>query len=356
MATLTQSPPPAKPAPVPREARAYPVGHEPVHNYLREPRPADDVTGLRRAWEWTKLWALTVDHKRIGMMYLVAVSVFFTVAGLLAILIRTELFTVGETIMGPDTYNRVFTMHGLIMVFLFIIPSIPATMGNFLLPIMVGAKDVAFPRLNLLSLYVYIAGAFIALYSITTGGIDTGWTFYTPYSKETGTAVIAMALGAFVMGFSSILTGLNFIVTIHKMRAPGMTWNRMPLFLWSIYSTSIVQILATPVIGITLLLLVMERTLGIGIFDPALGGDPVLFQHFFLVLQPPRRLHHDPAGVRRDLGADGHVQPPAGSTATAPSPCRRWPSRCWASWSGATTCSRRARARCRASCSRSSRS
>ena len=287
MATLTPTAPPTKQTVPPREARQYPVGHEPVHNYLREPRPADDVRGLARGWAWFKLWALTVDHKRIGMMYLVAVSFFFTVAGLLALGIRTELFTVGETIMGPDTYNRVFTMHGLIMVFLFIIPSIPATMGNFLLPIMVGAKDVAFPRLNLLSLYVYMAGACIALYSITTGGIDTGWTFYTPYSKETGTAVIAMALGAFVMGFSSILTGLNFIVTIHKMRAPGMTWNRMPLFLWSIYATSIVQILATPVIGITMVLLVMERTLGIGIFDPALGGDPVLFQHFFWFYSHP---------------------------------------------------------------------
>ena len=285
MATLTPAPP--TPTAVPREARAYPVGHEPIHNYLREPRPADDVRGGARAWAWFKLWALTVDHKRIGMMYLVAVSVFFTVAGLLALGIRTELFTVGKTIMEADTYNRVFTMHGLIMVFLFIIPSIPATMGNFLLPIMVGAKDVAFPRLNLLSLYVYAAGAMIALYSITTGGIDTGWTFYTPYSKETGTAVIAMALGAFVMGFSSILTGLNFIVTIHKMRAPGMTWNRMPLFLWSIYATSIVQILATPVIGITMVLLVMERVLGIGIFDPALGGDPVLFQHFFWFYSHP---------------------------------------------------------------------
>ena len=284
MATL--SPPSPTTTALPTEARSYPVGHEPVHNYLREPRPAD-VRGLARAWAWIKSWALSVDHKRIGIMYLVAVSFFFSVAGLLALGIRTELFFVGETIMGQDTYNRVFTMHGLIMVFLFIIPSIPATMGNFLLPIMVGAKDVAFPRLNLLSLYVYAAGALIALYSITTGGVDTGWTFYTPYSKDTGTAVIAMALGAFVMGFSSILTGLNFIVTIHKMRAPGMTWNRMPLFLWSIYATSIVQVLATPVIGITMVLLVMERLLGVGIFDPALGGDPVLFQHFFWFYSHP---------------------------------------------------------------------
>ncbi len=285
MATLTPSRPAT--AAVPVEARTYPLGHEPVHNYLREPRPADDVRGLARAWAWIKSWALTVDHKRIGVMYLVAVSFFFIVGGLLALAVRLELFTVGPTIMEADTYNRVFTMHGIVMVFLFIIPSIPATLGNFLLPIMIGAKDVAFPKLNLMSLYIYAIGASVALWSITTGGIDTGWTFYTPYSKDTGTAVIAVALGAFIMGFSSILTGLNFIVTIHKMRAPGMTWNRLPLFLWSIYATSIVQILATPVIGITLVLLTMERLLGIGIFDPALGGDPVLFQHFFWFYSHP---------------------------------------------------------------------
>ena len=290
MATLT---PPAPTQTPPREARSYPVGHEPIHNYLREPRPADDVRGVARAWAWVKSWALSVDHKRIGIMYLVAVAAFFSLGGLLALGIRTELFSVNGpdgagAIMSADTYNRVFTMHGLVMVFLFIIPSIPATMGNFLLPIMVGAKDVAFPRLNLLSLYIYIGGASLALVALAlTGGVDTGWTFYTPYSKETGTAVIWMAMGAFVMGFSSILTGLNFIVTIHKMRAPGMTWNRMPLFLWSIYATSIVQVLATPVIGITLVLLTLERTLGIGIFDPALGGDPVLFQHFFWFYSHP---------------------------------------------------------------------
>ena len=289
MATLTA------PAPAVRSgspARPHPAGHEPVHNYLREPRPADDVHGLARAWAWIKLWGLTVDHKRIGIMYLVAVSTFFSIGGILALLVRLELFYVNGpdgagSIMTADTYNHVFTMHGIVMVFLFIIPSIPATLGNFLLPIMIGAKDVAFPKLNLLSLYIYAIGACFALYSITTGGIDTGWTFYTPYSKETGSAVIAVALGAFIMGFSSILTGLNFIVTIHKMRAPGMTWNRMPLFLWSIYATSIVQILATPVIGITLILLTMERVLGIGIFDPALGGDPVLFQHFFWFYSHP---------------------------------------------------------------------
>ena len=295
MATLTAPAPAARKDTGGRTGAAagpFPAGHEAVHNYLREPRPADDVTGAARAWAWIKSWALTVDHKRIGIMYLCAVSFFFSVGGILALLVRLELFYVNGpngagSIMTADTYNHVFTMHGIVMVFLFIIPSIPATLGNFLLPIMIGAKDVAFPKLNLLSLYIYATGACFALYSITTGGIDTGWTFYTPYSKETGSAVIAVALGAFIMGFSSILTGLNFIVTIHKMRAPGMTWNRMPLFLWSIYATSIVQILATPVIGITLVLLTMERLLGIGIFDPALGGDPVLFQHFFWFYSHP---------------------------------------------------------------------
>src|SRR5690606_25826100 len=218
---------------------------------------------------------------------LVSVAFFFAAGGILALLVRAELFTVGETIMGPEAYNRVFTMHGVVMVFAFIIPSIMATLGNFLLPIMIGAKDVAFPRLNLLSLYLYWAGMLFALFSVYHGGVDTGWTFYTPYSKETGTAVLSMGLGVFIAGFSSILTGLNFIVTIHKMRAPGMTWNRMPLFLWSVYATSIVQILATPVIGITMVLLALERALSIGIFDPALGGDPVLFQHFFWFYSHP---------------------------------------------------------------------
>jgi cytochrome c oxidase subunit 1 len=265
----------------------YPSGHEPIHNYLREPRPPDDVRGIARWWAWIKLWGLTVDHKRIGVMYLVAVSFFFAVGGLLALAVRLELFTLGPTIMGAEAYNRVFTMHGIVMVFAFIIPSVMATLGNFLLPIMIGAKDVAFPRLNLLSWYLYVVGMLFAIASIYTGGVDTGWTFYTPYSSSTGTFVLAMGLGVFIAGFSSILTGLNFIVTIHKMRAPGMTWNRLPLFLWSVYATSIVQILATPVIGITMLLLALEITLQIGIFDPALGGDPVLFQHFFWFYSHP---------------------------------------------------------------------
>ncbi|MEO1074909.1 MAG: cytochrome c oxidase subunit I [Bacteroidota bacterium] len=229
----------------------------------------------------------SVDHKRIGIMYLVAISTFFALGGILALLVRTELAMLGDTIMDADTYNRVFTMHGVVMVFLFIVPSIPASLGNIIMPIQLGAKDVAFPKLNLASFYLYVAGAFLAILSLRTGGVDTGWTFYTPYSAETGTAVIAMGMGVFVAGFASILTGINFIVTIHKMRAPGLTWNRMPLFCWGLYATSIVQVLATPVIGITMLLLVLERTLSIGIFDPALGGDPVLFQHFFWFYSHP---------------------------------------------------------------------
>ncbi|RME00861.1 MAG: cytochrome c oxidase subunit I, partial [Calditrichaeota bacterium] len=180
-----------------------------------------------------------------------------------------------------------FTLHGAIMIFLFIIPSIPAALGNFVLPLMLGAKDVAFPRLNLMSWYIYIFGALFAVYSLISGGVDTGWTFYTPYSIETNTSVIAMTLGAFILGFSSIFTGLNFIVTIHKLRAPGMTWFKMPLFVWGIYATAIIQVLATPVLGITLVLLILERVAGIGIFNPALGGDPVLYQHFFWFYSHP---------------------------------------------------------------------
>ncbi len=232
-------------------------------------------------------WLFTLDHKRIGLMYLGAILTFFTIGGLLAIGLRYELATAAGDVVSSDTYNKLFTLHGAIMIFLFIVPSIPASLGNFFLPLMIGAKDVAFPRLNLLSFHIYVVGGCFLIYSIIAGSLDTGWTFYTPYSTETGTAVISATLGAFILGFSSILTGLNFIVTIHKMRAPGMTWKRMPLFLWALYATSIIQVLATPVIGITLLLLVVERTFGIGIFDPALGGDPVLYQHFFWFYSHP---------------------------------------------------------------------
>lgn len=234
-----------------------------------------------------KSWALTLDHKRIGIMYLASILIAFTAGGIFALLVRTELLTPGRTIMDPDSYNRAFTLHGAIMVFLFIIPSIPAALGNFVLPLMLGAKDVSFPRLNLASFYIYVLGACFALSSIIVNAVDTGWTFYTPYSSTTSSAVIAMTLGAFILGFSSILTGVNFIATIHSLRAPGLHWKRLPLFVWAIYATSILQVLATPVLAITLLLLIMEKVLTVGIFDPRLGGDPVLFQHFFWFYSHP---------------------------------------------------------------------
>lgn len=234
-------------------------------------------------------WLLTVDHKRIGLMYLMAIMVFFFTAMTLGVLMRLEMLTPGQTIMKPQTYNSVFTLHGVIMVFLFIIPAIPAVFGNFIMPIQLGAKDVAFPRLNLFSWYLYMTGAALAIISLFTGGgaADTGWTFYVPYSIRSAQNVTMTTLAAFVLGFSTIVTGLNFIVTIHRMRAPGMTWFRMPLFVWGLYATSWIQVLATPVIGITLALIMMERLLGIGVFDPALGGDPILYQHLFWIYSHP---------------------------------------------------------------------
>jgi len=232
-------------------------------------------------------WLFTLDHKRIGVMYLVGILSAFFLGGVFALLVRTELLTPGPTIMSADAYNKMFTLHGAVMIFLFIIPGIPATLGNFVLPLMLGAKDVALPRLNLASFWLWLLGSVVAVASIIMGAVDTGWTFYTPYSTTTGTAVVSMTLGAFILGFSSIFTGLNFIVTVHKLRPEGMTWFRMPLFVWGIYSTAIIQVLATPVLGITLLLLIAERTLGVGIFDPALGGDPVLYQHFFWFYSHP---------------------------------------------------------------------
>ncbi len=232
-------------------------------------------------------WLYTLDHKRIGLMYLVMISLAFLAGGIFALLVRLELFTRGKTIIDAETYNKFFTLHGAIMVFLFIIPSIPAGLGNFFLPIMVGAKDVAFPRLNMWSFYIYLIGAVISLASIVIGSVDTGWTFYTPYSTTTATAVASMTFGVFVLGFSSILTGLNFIVTVHTMRGPGITWRRLPLFVWGMYSTALIQVLATPVLAITVALLMMERVFGLGIFNPKLGGDPVLFQHFFWFYSHP---------------------------------------------------------------------
>lgn len=234
-------------------------------------------------------WFITLDHKRIGIMYLIAVLTAFLAGGIFALLVRTELITPGHTIMDADTYNQVFTLHGVIMVFLFIIPSIPAALGNFLLPLMLGAKDVAFPRLNLASFWIYVFGSIFGLLGMVLGSVDTGWTFYTPYSSrpEASVSVLWMTTAVFIMGFSSILTGVNFVATVHKMRAPGMHWKRLPLFVWGMYATAVIQVLATPVLAITVLLLFMERFVGLGIFDPAKGGDPVLFQHFFWFYSHP---------------------------------------------------------------------
>src|SRR5246127_5571563 len=233
-------------------------------------------------------WLLTTDHKRISFLYLVSVTFFFFIGGIFATLIRIHLLTPGGALVTPETYNKLFTMHGVAMIFFFLIPSIPAVLGNFLLPLMIGAKDLAFPRINLLSWYIYIIGGCFALYSFSTGGLDTGWTFYTPLSSVySNSAVTPAVIGIFINGFSSILTGLNFIVTIHTMRAPGMTWFRLPLFAWAHYATSLVMILGTPVVAITLLLAGLERMFHLGFFNPALGGDPILFQHLFWFYSHP---------------------------------------------------------------------
>jgi cytochrome c oxidase subunit 1 len=233
-------------------------------------------------------WLLTKDHKRIAMLYLGAVTFFFLIGGLFAGAIRLELLTPEGDLVQSDTYNRLFTMHGVIMIFFFLIPVIPAVLGNFLLPIMIGAKDLAFPRLNLLSWYVYMVAGILGAASLMQGGADTGWTFYTPFSTRfSNSPVTLVAMAGFIAGFSSILTGLNFIVTVHRMRAPGLTWFRLPLFVWSLYATSVIIMLATPVLAITLVMLMLERALHLGIFDPTLGGDPVLFQHLFWFYSHP---------------------------------------------------------------------
>jgi cytochrome c oxidase subunit 1 len=235
-----------------------------------------------------KSWLLTRDHKRIALLYLLSITFFFFIGGFFALLIRLELLTPAGDLVQSDTYNKLFTMHGQVMVFFFLIPGVPAVLGNFLIPLMIGAKDLAFPRINLLSWYLFIAGGLLMIYTILAGGVDTGWTFYTPLSTEfANTNVITAALAVFVAGFSSILTGLNFIVTIHRMRAPGMTWNRLPLFVWAHYATSIIQVLGTPVVAITIVLVALERLFHLGVFNPALGGDPLLFQHLFWFYSHP---------------------------------------------------------------------
>jgi cytochrome c oxidase subunit 1 len=235
-----------------------------------------------------KSWLLTLDHKRIGILYLVTITLFFILGGIFASMIRLELMTPQADLVESETYNKLFTMHGVVMIFFFLIPSVPAVLGNLVLPIMIGARDVAFPRINLLSWYCLVFGGSLGALAIMLGGIDTGWTFYTPYSSTYSNSFVILALvGVFINGFSSILTGVNFLTTVHKMRAPGMTWFRLPLFIWAQYATSLIMVLGTPVVAITLLLLALERGFGIGIFDPALGGDPVLFQHMFWFYSHP---------------------------------------------------------------------
>ena len=233
-------------------------------------------------------WLLTTDHKRIALLYLISITFFFFIGGFFALLIRLELLTPQGDLVQADTYNKLFSMHGQVMIFFFLIPAVPAVLGNFLVPMMIGAKDLAFPRINLLSWYLFIAGGGVMLYTMLTGGVDTGWTFYVPLSTAyLNTHVVLAAVSIFIAGFSSILTGLNFIVTIHRMRAPGMTWGRMPLFLWSNYATAIIQVLGTPVLAITLALVGLERMLNLGVFNPQLGGDPLLFQHLFWFYSHP---------------------------------------------------------------------
>jgi cytochrome c oxidase subunit 1 len=232
-------------------------------------------------------WASTLDHKRIGIMYLIGTGLAFLAGGLFALLVRLHLWQPDGMLFSNDQYNQIFTLHGAFMVFLFVIPAIPGSLGNMVLPLMLGAKDVALPRLNLLSFYLWLSGAVLAALAIVMGGFDTGWTFYAPYSLYTNKAVVTIGLAIFLLGFSSIFTGLNFIVTTHKLRAPGLTWFRMPLFVWALYATSLLQVLATPVLGITVLLVALERLYNIGIFDPRLGGDPVLFEHFFWFYSHP---------------------------------------------------------------------
>ena len=233
-------------------------------------------------------WLLTGDHKRIAILYLISITFFFFIGGALAGLIRLELLTPQSDLMAADTYNKIFTMHGVVMIFLFLVPSVPATLGNFLIPIMIGAKDLAFPKINLLSWYLYVVGGALTLYAMVNGGVDTGWTFTTPFSTHfSNTNVVTTGLAIFIAGFASIFTGLNFIVTIHRMRAPGMTWFKLPLFVWANYAASILMVLGTPVLAITIVLVALERTVGIGVFDPTKGGDPILFQHLFWFYSHP---------------------------------------------------------------------
>ena len=257
------------------------------HETAPAPISREPKNYLNAAWT-VRSWLLTVDHKRIGLLYLAGITFFFLLGGAAAGLFRLELMTPQSDLVESETYNKLFTLHGIIMIFFFLVPGIPGVLGNFLVPIMIGARDMAFPKLNLMSWYLFMIGGCFTLYVTVAGGVDTGWTFYTPYSSTySNTYVMATAVGIFITGFSSLLTGLNFIVTVHKMRCPGMTWFRLPLFIWANYATALIMVLGTPVLAITILLVALERGLKIGIFDPRLGGDPVLFQHLFWFYSHP---------------------------------------------------------------------
>ncbi|MBV9249397.1 MAG: cbb3-type cytochrome c oxidase subunit I, partial [Acetobacteraceae bacterium] len=233
-------------------------------------------------------WLLTTDHKRIAILFMISITVFFFIGGAAAALIRYNLIVPDGMLPSAETYNRLFTMHGVVMVWFFLVPSIPVTLGNFLLPLMIGARDLAFPKINLMSWYLFVTGGIFAIYALFAGGVDTGWTFYPPLSSNYAMGhVVAVVIGIFISGFSSIATGLNFIVTIHRLRAPGLTWYRLPIFVWSLYATSVIYVLATPVLAITLVLLAFERIFHVGIFDPRVGGDPILFQHMFWFYSHP---------------------------------------------------------------------
>jgi cytochrome c oxidase subunit 1 len=264
---------------------------EHIRQSAPQPSPAPGLTYLNAEYGW-KSWLFTRDHKRIAILYLISITLMFFIGGAAVTIIRVHLLTPnqqpGEGLVTADTYNRLFTMHGIIMVFFFLVPAIPATLGNFFVPMMIGARDLAFPRINLLSWYVYMLGAIVTLWAMLAYGVDTGWTFYTPFSSRAShTNVVPVIIGLFITGFSSILTALNFVVTVHGMRAPGLTWLRLPLFIWSMYATSIIILLATPVLAMALALVAIERVWGVGIFDPALGGDPLLFQHLFWFYSHP---------------------------------------------------------------------
>jgi cytochrome c oxidase subunit 1 len=251
-------------------------------------------TPLTQTWNYLNVaytvrsWLLTLDHKRIGVLYLFAVTLFFFLGGAAAVLVRLELMTPTADLMQAETYNKMFTLHGIIMIFFFLVAAIPAVLGNFFVPLMIGARDMAFPRINLASWYLFMTGGMFTLYVTIAGGVDTGWTFYAPYSSTySNTYVVATGVGIFITGFSSIFTALNIIVTVHKMRAAGLTWFRLPLFIWAMYATSLIIILGTPVLAIAIALIALERVAGLGIFDPAIGGDPVLFQHLFWFYSHP---------------------------------------------------------------------